>query len=144
MYLTFFYCKLQRNQLYFKTNTLITVPLWANNALLFPIDFQWENQHQCIMGNYGTACGLPITLVQVSGIFTRSNNTETLCKSPIDVATKHSPQLLSRATNVSDRFLKAFTLFYNCHKLYDSASELSDIQVTSLGTRYSTVNTLQI
>ena len=41
----------------------------------------------------------------------------------------------SRAQEVSQKFLKVFTLFSNCHKLYDSSSELSDVQITTLGTQ---------
>ena len=45
------------------------------------------------------------------------------------MAKKHQciETFVSHIKEVSDKYLKAFTLFYNCHKLYDSSSLLSEI-----------------
>ena len=50
-----------------------------------------------------------------------------------------SQDLISEPIVVSEKFLKAFTLFHKCHELYDSSSVLSDTQITTLGKNNCTV-----
>ena len=51
-----------------------------------------------------------------------------------------SQDFFSKAVVVSEKFLKAFTLFHKCHELYDLSSLLSDTQITTLGKSNCTVN----
>ena len=36
-----------------------------------------------------------------------------------EIATQHCPELLNEAEAISERFQTAFTLFRNCHDIYD-------------------------
>ena len=48
------------------------------------------------------------------------NNTTTLCSSIAQVAQQHAPLLVPQAQEIASRFEKAFTLFRDCHNIYDS------------------------
>ena len=59
-----------------------------------------------------------------------------LCKAVTVTATTLFPNhthLQQDATDVSQKFLDAFSLFAACHQLYDSSSLMSDVEITQLG-----------
>lgn len=62
----------------------------------------------------------------------KPKNTETLCHSIIETAINNDPTLLSEATQVSEKFEKAFSKFAACHNLYESTM-LKDNDVLNLG-----------
>ena len=60
-------------------------------------------------------------------------NTETHCDSIVLVAEQNAPELLDAAVFTAEKFRCAFSLFSNCHLLYDSAKMLKDSDIDELG-----------
>ena len=55
-----------------------------------------------------------------------------MCKSVVDTAGEHDTSLLPKAQELSQTFLRAFTLFSKCHKIYESSSLLTVDEIQSL------------
>ena len=53
-------------------------------------------------------------------------NTGALCKSVVDLAKERCPQLVHKAEFIEKTFLKAFTLFAQCRKIYDSGKVIKE------------------
>ena len=62
------------------------------------------------------------------------NNIKTLCNTIIDIARENDVSLVSKAQEVSVKFIKLFTLFAECHSLYDESTLLSSDNIKKLGT----------
>lgn len=60
-------------------------------------------------------------------------NVISLCESVPSLAKERCPQLLHKAEFVCHTFKKAFNLFGNCHRLYDSGGKLTEEDITDLG-----------
>jgi len=56
-----------------------------------------------------------------------------LCEAVIHTARSHAPMLLNEAQNISSKYENAFTLFAECHRLYDSSKQLSESEIEDLG-----------
>ena len=67
----------------------------------------------------------------------QTSNIDTLCCSVVAIAQQHCPAVVPQATEIESKFKKVFTLFHNCHQLYDSGV-LDDTEVATLG-RHNTV-----
>ena len=59
-------------------------------------------------------------------------NTATLCSSVVEVAQQDVPHLVSLAKQIAAKFEKAFTLFGDCHAIYDSKI-VTDDDIKTLG-----------
>ena len=59
----------------------------------------------------------------------------------VKVAEEHCPTALPQAKLIEERYLKLFTLFGECHKIYDGRA-VTDDQIDDLGKSYlkSTIN----
>ena len=60
-------------------------------------------------------------------------NIATLCDSVVNLAKERCPQLTNDAEFISKTFTKAFSLFSNCHSIYDSSKALSETDINELG-----------
>ena len=60
-------------------------------------------------------------------------NTETLHDSIVLVAEQNASELLDAAVLTAEEFRRAFSLFANCHLLYDSGKILKDSDIIELG-----------
>ena len=56
----------------------------------------------------------------------------------IDIANEYDQTFVPKAEKISQTFTKAFLLFSESHKIYDSSSLLSDEEITSLGEVHDT------
>lgn len=60
-------------------------------------------------------------------------NINILCQSVPTLAQERCPQLVPHAQYVCKTFQKAFTLFGQCHSVYDSGGILSDTDIAAVG-----------
>ena len=63
-------------------------------------------------------------------VTTQEKNLNTLCEA---VPKSRCPSLTHQAEFICKTFKKAFTLFWNCHHVYDSATQLTPAEITVLG-----------
>ena len=66
-------------------------------------------------------------------------NIATLCSSLVEVAQEHCADLVPQTRQIASRFEKAFTLFHDCHVIYDSKA-VTDKDILQLG-KYSEQHT---
>ena len=74
-------------------------------------------------------------------VYLQLQNYDTLCRAVITAAERNAPALLQQAEAIADKFMQAFNLFGRCHRIYDSAELLSDMDLTELGTAGHCSNT---
>ena len=48
------------------------------------------------------------------------SNTATLCSSIVEVAKQHAASLVPQTQEIGKKFERAFSLFHDCHAIYDS------------------------
>ena len=73
-------------------------------------------------------------------MYSHPKNVDTLMKAVTDTAeelestltTSLQPTLTSQAQTISRKFTKAFTLFTNCHNIYNSGKKLSEEDIITL------------
>ncbi len=84
---------------------------------------------------------LPHVCVKVihPSMFLQPHNTEALCSTLVTVAEEKCPTLLPKARAAYIKFAKAFTLFSECHKIYNGR-EVNDEDIKQLG-KYSIQST---
>ena len=67
---------------------------------------------------------------------TQQENTEKLCAVPVLKTREYCPDLVPHATDLQDKYVKVFSLFQKCHRLYNS-NVISADEILTLG-KYDT------
>lgn len=55
-----------------------------------------------------------------------------MCSAVTEAAEKNATTLVPRAKALSEKFYKAFNLFGDCHKIYNSSSILTSVEIQEL------------
>ena len=68
-------------------------------------------------------------------LYIQPQNIITMCQSvSLTAASISDTAIQGKAQEIQDKFVDVFTLFSDCHKIYDSSSLLTNAEIDTLGT----------